>query len=262
MKSSKINKASKEELEDLVKSSSTLSELLVHFGLKNKGNNFTTLRNRLEKEGIDIKDLRERSRKRLSTTNRNKILNIELFISDSNKARSVVKTRIIKENLIPYECIECGLTDKWRDKKLVLVLDHINGKSNDHRLDNLRFLCPNCNSQTDTFAGRSTRLPDQTKDERMKRNRNAIRKTICKTCKEYCTIKSKTGLCRTCYLSLNRKSKTRIETNKLYPPVSELQRWVESFGYRETGRRLGVSDNAVRKRLKHTSIAQLVRASG
>jgi 5-methylcytosine-specific restriction endonuclease McrA len=37
-----------------------------------------------------------------------------------------------------------------------MVLDHINGIPNDNRIENLRFLCPNCNSQTDTFAGRNT----------------------------------------------------------------------------------------------------------
>jgi hypothetical protein len=38
-----------------------------------------------------------------------------------------------------------------------MVLDHINGVPNDNRLENLRFLCPNCNSQTDTFAGRNVK---------------------------------------------------------------------------------------------------------
>jgi hypothetical protein len=43
----------------------------------------------------------------------------------------------------------------WLGKPLVLILDHINGKHNDHRLVNLRLLCPNCNSQQPTFAGKN-----------------------------------------------------------------------------------------------------------
>ena len=43
----------------------------------------------------------------------------------------------------------------WRSKPLVLVLDHINGVNDDYRADNLRLLCPNCNSQTSTFCGRN-----------------------------------------------------------------------------------------------------------
>jgi hypothetical protein len=44
-----------------------------------------------------------------------------------------------------------------------MVLDHINGVPNDNRLENLRFLCPNCNSQTDTFAGRNVKFSSNSK---------------------------------------------------------------------------------------------------
>ena len=69
--------------------------------------------------------------------------------------RSCVKKRIIKENIIKYECSECDIGGIWRDKKLSLHLDHINGDGWDHRLENLRFLCPNCHSQTETYCGKN-----------------------------------------------------------------------------------------------------------
>ena len=68
--------------------------------------------------------------------------------------RASVRRVIIKDNLISYECSECGISE-WNDKKLALHLDHINGKNGDHRLENLRFLCPNCHSQTDTYTGKN-----------------------------------------------------------------------------------------------------------
>ena len=58
---------------------------------------------------------------------------------------------------MPYLCGICGLGPEWNGMVLVLQIDHINGDSTDSRLENLRFLCPNCHSQTETFAGRNCR---------------------------------------------------------------------------------------------------------
>ena len=68
--------------------------------------------------------------------------------------RASVRKVILRNNLLPYNCSECGI-EEWNGKKLSLHLDHINGKNGDHRLDNLRFLCPNCHSQSSTYAGRN-----------------------------------------------------------------------------------------------------------
>jgi len=65
-----------------------------------------------------------------------------------------LKKRLISEGLLDKVCVECGITDSWNNKPIVLHLDHINGVNNDHRLENLRLLCPNCHSQTDTWCGR------------------------------------------------------------------------------------------------------------
>ncbi|MBV9700071.1 MAG: HNH endonuclease, partial [Candidatus Eremiobacteraeota bacterium] len=53
-------------------------------------------------------------------------------------------------------CQDCGLTE-WRGRPLIIQIDHRNGVHNDHRLENLRMLCPNCHSQTDTYAARNRR---------------------------------------------------------------------------------------------------------
>ena len=55
---------------------------------------------------------------------------------------------------IPYECSECRITN-WNGKDIILEVDHINGDHSDNRLKNLRYLCPNCHSQTDTYKGRN-----------------------------------------------------------------------------------------------------------
>lgn len=80
----------------------------------------------------------------------------EIMVENSTYTNTTkFKERLIRENIIPYECALCGLKDEWNGKKLVLQLDHVNGKHNDHRKENLRFLCPNCHSQTQTFSGKN-----------------------------------------------------------------------------------------------------------
>src|SRR6266536_711570 len=53
-----------------------------------------------------------------------------------------LKRRLLREGLLVNRCYECGLAPLWQGKPLVLVLDHINGKSSDYRIENLRLLCP------------------------------------------------------------------------------------------------------------------------
>lgn len=52
-------------------------------------------------------------------------------------------------------CEECGITNTYNGKPIVLQCDHIDGDNDNHSLDNLRLLCPNCHSQTDTWCGRN-----------------------------------------------------------------------------------------------------------
>lgn len=53
------------------------------------------------------------------------------------------------------KCDICGLDNIWCDKKLVFVLDHIDGDSSNNNRNNLRMICPNCDSQTDTFKSKN-----------------------------------------------------------------------------------------------------------
>ena len=73
------------------------------------------------------------------------------------KRSSTVRRAIIKFGLLPYVCLKCGLTDTWNAEPLTLYLDHINGNRADNRLENLRFLCPNCHTQTPTSRGKNSK---------------------------------------------------------------------------------------------------------
>jgi hypothetical protein len=66
-----------------------------------------------------------------------------------------LKRRLLAAGLKENICEECGLGTTWNGKPLILTLDHVDGDSTNHRLENLRMLCPNCHSQTETFCGRN-----------------------------------------------------------------------------------------------------------
>lgn len=53
------------------------------------------------------------------------------------------------------KCSICNIDANWNNQPLVLILDHINGKSNDWSISNLRLVCPNCDSQLPTFKSKN-----------------------------------------------------------------------------------------------------------
>ena len=77
-----------------------------------------------------------------------------VFVENSTYPRHKLKARIINQNMIEYKCDECGNVGEWMGKQLPLILDHINGVNNDNRLENLRFVCSNCDSQLPTYKNR------------------------------------------------------------------------------------------------------------
>ena len=79
----------------------------------------------------------------------------DVFVENSTYARHHIKRRIVEDNKIEYRCSCCGIGPEWNKKPMPLILDHINGKNNDNRIENLRFVCSNCDSQLDTYKSRN-----------------------------------------------------------------------------------------------------------
>lgn len=79
----------------------------------------------------------------------------EVFVAGSTYARHSLKDRIIRKRLLDYRCACCGIEAIWLGKPMPLILDHINGVNNDNRLENLRFVCSNCDSQLETYKSRN-----------------------------------------------------------------------------------------------------------
>lgn len=154
----KIYKLSDEQFVELLKKSSTISEVLFKLGYTIKGNSwgYSQVKRRMDDLNLDHSIFKGRSAI-IKTTKLNNIKKEDILKENCKHQRTVLRRYIIKNNLIPYKCAICGCTE-WQGKTLSLELDHINGINNDNRLENLRFLCPNCHSQTSTYGSRNQQL--------------------------------------------------------------------------------------------------------
>jgi Zn finger protein HypA/HybF involved in hydrogenase expression len=137
------------QLKPLIDSSNSKAEILEKMGLSLNAGNYGTLKRYFEKYNID-NDLYKGNIKR--NANRVKYSDSEVFCKNSQYNSAHLKNRVLKSELLEYKCVQCGNEGEWNGKKLVLQIDHINGVNTDNRIDNLRFMCPNCHSQTETFS--------------------------------------------------------------------------------------------------------------
>lgn len=98
------------------------------------------------------------SGKGISKPKPNKIITEDILAGKQPQyQRRGLKKRLFKEGIKKNECEMCGISE-WRGVKIGLELDHINGDSYDHRLENIRILCPNCHATTDTYRGKNKRV--------------------------------------------------------------------------------------------------------
>jgi 5-methylcytosine-specific restriction endonuclease McrA len=75
----------------------------------------------------------------------------EIFKEDSHVPNTVA-AKFYRRLYPAVNCAECGIGTVWNGKPLTLHIDHINGHGTDWRLENCRYLCPNCHYQTDTHG--------------------------------------------------------------------------------------------------------------
>lgn len=154
----KIYKLSDEQFVELLKKSSTISEVLFKLGYTVKGNSwgYSQVKRRMDDLNLDYSIFKGKSAV-IKTAKLNNVKKEDILKENCKHQRTVLRRYVIKNNLIPYKCAICGCTE-WQGKTLSLELDHINGINNDNRLENLRFLCPNCHSQTSTYGSRNQQL--------------------------------------------------------------------------------------------------------
>lgn len=151
-KTSKVYQVSDEQFREIVANSYSYSDCLRALGLGTNGGSSTdVLKRRIQELECSTEHF---NKGRTSGAYAHYELS-DILIENSNYASiSCLKKRLVNEGYLEYKCACCGISE-WMGKPISLQLDHINGNNRDHRIENLRFLCPNCHSQTDTYAGKN-----------------------------------------------------------------------------------------------------------
>lgn len=217
-----IDNYTKEELENIVKNSSSIKEVILKLGYStNSGSNSTTVKNRLEKYNIDYSHFGNLHKEKRNEEN--------IFIEDSTASQQTLRRWYIKGNYTEYKCSICGQLPIWQNKELTLILDHINGHNKDNRLKNLRWVCPNCNQQLDTTGFKKIRV-DSTK--------HIEKKYYCIDCGK--EITKNATRCVDCA----NKSRQKIskEINR-----EELKDLIRRLPFTQAAKEYNITDNGLRK---------------
>lgn len=229
---SAIWKLPREEFRNLIDRSETIADAISYFDLISHGNTYRLFVRRAEEEGIDLSGIRRRAKvksARASGANRNKPLD-ELLIRSSSADTRNVRIRLVKAGILENVCQICRMEPMWNELPLTLRLDHINGIRDDFRMGNLRLVCPNCDSQLDTYCGRN-----RVKNPRKEKN--------CTDCGKGLGIYGGTR-CRRCNSSLPKP--TKID----WPADDDLLAMVRASNKLQVSKNLGISEMALRRRLK------------
>lgn len=235
-----------EEFSKIVMQSSSIKEIVDRLGYStHSGSNSEAVKRRINRLGLDTSHFF--CVKGIKRTPEN------TFIANSTASQHVLRRMYKKATEEEYRCSICGQEPFWNGKSLTLILDHINGVNNDDRLENLRWVCPNCNQQLDTtgFHGQKNKKGEQcTKEEIVAQQRNVIddyELDDSRKCKE-----KQISICIVCGNETHNKRYCsveceRIDKSKNIPARDELKDLIRRMSFVSIGRMYNVSDSRVHK---------------
>lgn len=269
------------EFIEAVRSSLSIREVLTKLDVVPAGGNYATFHRRVARLELDTSHFLGKG-SNLGKSFPAQQVPIEDYLRDGTNITShKLRLLLIKNEIKEAKCESCGLIE-WLNSPIPLELDHINGKSDDNRLENLRILCPNCHALTPTYRGKNksksgsnechlcaAKIPKPYKhcisclneakqkpiELKQKPTKAKVTSQKTKTIKPnplcYCG-NTKSGTAQTCLDCYNEQKSSNIPNKEsLLSTLTEL-----SWNFSAAGRHYSVSDNAVRKWVRKSGLSK------
>lgn len=237
----KYSQYSREEMQQLIYQSTSIRDLMINLGYHTTGGATQgNLKKYLEDNDFDIAF---KANDKIDWNEDN------IFIKNSQASQKVVRTHYFKGNYTPYKCSICGLPPEWQGKPLVLTLDHINGDNKDDRLENLRWVCPNCDRQLPTFCRGSLEKQEEKKEKMANKQRYCIdcgkpissNATRCVECSNIYMMKMNLSICK------RTDPASKIDGHKVSKEELQNELIKNNGNFTLVGKMYGISDNGLRK---------------
>lgn len=215
----------KEEIAQIVQSNTSYTECLRKMGYSAiSGDTLNAFKNKLKDLDINTTRLNQY----IPENNFIKRTDNEVFKENSEVSQNCLRNHY-KSIIKPTKCTICNQVNTWNNQELIMILDHINGNNHDNRLENLRWVCPNCNSQLPTTSAR---------------NPNRKNLTICKDCGK--PISKGAIRCMDCK---DKWKHNPNNPNKITdrPNRNELKNLIRTTPFTTIGKMYGVDGNSVKK---------------
>ena len=214
-----LSNYSDEEFTKIVNESISYKDCLYQLGYNSySGSVVNLIKNRIKELNLSIEHFRPNTLVERTIEN--------VFCENSTANQTTLRRWYKEGNYTAYKCAICGLEPFWNGKELTLILDHKNGINHDDRLENLRWVCPNCNYQLDTTNGKNK-----------KRKEHQI--NYCIDCG--IPISKNSTRCLKC------SNKNKSITKELPVTREELKKLIRIMPFTQIGQKFNVSDNAIRK---------------
>lgn len=230
-----------ENIRKIVEESFSYADCLRKINKQPFGQNYYYIKKLIRKYNLDISHFNPSKYAGKNATFKKKPIE-EYLVKDKLIHVHQLKLRLVDEGIFEYKCYGCGITE-WKNQRIPLELDHIDGDKTNNTLENLKILCPNCHSITPTYKRKNAKLAKPKKVYR------------CECGKQK---KKRSKLCQACHLSNGNFIEVRQNTEHItkiqWMPDEELEKLVWSKPMKDLGKDLGVSDNAIRKRCKRIGI--------